>query len=79
LGRAPVSAKDEKTPSATAPLGIVYFLLTPQEQERKIPATFPIDSGLGGTDLLVVTGKNRASFHRGEKRAIFAWMDCAMY
>jgi hypothetical protein len=33
--------------SATIPLGIVYFLLTPQEQERKIPATFPIVFGQG--------------------------------
>jgi hypothetical protein len=26
---------------ATQPLGIVSFLLTPQEQRRRIPATFP--------------------------------------
>jgi hypothetical protein len=44
---------------ATAPLGIVYFLLTPQEHRRKIPATFPMASGLGEQNFCLDRKKSR--------------------
>jgi hypothetical protein len=33
----------------------------------------------GGPGTFTVNGKNRASFQRGKKRAVFAGMDCAMH
>ena len=63
--------------SATVLLGIVSFLLTPQEPKRKIPATFPIappsrgDTGgpdrkeiarrFNGLDLLVLTKEGESA------------------
>jgi hypothetical protein len=51
---------------ATAPLGIVYFLLTPQEQERKIPATFPHVSGQRNARA-ITAGEIRATKSQGGK------------
>src|SRR5579864_2009884 len=64
---------------ATPPLGIVSFLLTPQERRRRIPATFSVRIWSMGPERFTVNGKNGASFHRGRKRAVFAGMDGAMH
>ena len=60
--------------SATAPLGIVYFLLTPQVRQRKIPATFSAASWSRGPERK----KSRIN-PEGEKRAVFAGMDRAVH
>jgi hypothetical protein len=52
--------------SATPPLGIVSFLLTPQEPRRRIPATFPCASGPHGSGRITARGK-MARHSRGGK------------
>ena len=52
--------------SATLPLAIVSFLLTPQERRRRIPATFSVGCRSRGPDGFTVNGKKRASFQRGK-------------
>jgi hypothetical protein len=64
---------------ATLPLDIVSFLLTPQGHRRRIPATFSVGFRSRGSERFTANGKNRASFQRGKKRAVFAGMDCAMH
>jgi hypothetical protein len=84
-------------PSATRPLDIVSFLLTPQVHRRKIPATFPflfcsreperkrsrvVPAGSGSTWSPPESGSGSAGARQnkeGEKRAVFAGMDRAMY
>lgn len=61
-------------PSATVPLGIVSFHLTPQVRRRKIPATFSAASWSRG----LLRKKSRV-IPEGEKRAVFAGMDCAVH
>ena len=55
--------------SATVPLGIVYFCLTPQVHRRRIPATFRWACGRG--DRIVTAsshlGERCASIHEGGK------------
>jgi hypothetical protein len=67
-----------RTYFATVPLGIVYFLLTPQVSERKISATFPNVPGQG-TQEQEGAGKIRSAQCQGVMRAIFARMDCSMH
>ena len=52
--------------SATLPLAIVSFLLTPQERRRRIPATFSVGFRSRGPDGFTVNGKN-ARHSRGGK------------
>ena len=63
FSRAGWSGRQRSDWSATPPLGIVSFLLTPQERQRRIRATFPWVSGPGGT------GAEKTARHsRGRKR-----------
>ena len=59
---------------ATPPLEIVSFLLTPQVRRRRIPATFSVGIWSRGPER-----KNWRVIPQGEKRAVFAGMDCAMH
>jgi hypothetical protein len=76
--RAPVTEPLAVAELATTLLGIVSFLLTPQEWRRRIPATFSVGfrsrgpgqvrAGLHGRlRAFWVNGKNSASFQRGKK------------
>ena len=68
--------------AATAPLGIVSFLLTPQEHRRRIPATFS-DFRSGDrrrlAQLLAASGKSAQHFTGGKQRAVFAGLDRAVH
>jgi hypothetical protein len=63
---------------ATLPLGIVSFLLTPQEPRRRIPATFSVRfwSTWAGADP---STREMARHSRGGKRAVFAGLDRSMH
>jgi len=55
---------------ATPPLGIVSFLLTPQEPRRRIPATFSVRFWSRGPEQIPARGKISASFQRGKTCSI---------
>src|SRR5215471_8596587 len=59
---------------ATLPLGIVSFLLTPQETRRRIPETFSVARPFQGDPAGKIT-----RCPRGGKFAVFAGLDGAVH
>ena len=69
--------------TATRPLDIVSFLLTPQDCHRKIAPTFQCVSGSGASEGRAARRSYGFCLEsdkiEGEKRAVFAGLDRAVY